>query len=162
MLQAGCGIYRPALTEGPDGVFKRRFILPPSPDPGSASCNDADLSQGDVWTMGVDCCGLLVDWEVAVSLLGPKVRLVWASDKDPDVKKYALEKYKMNIWYDDIFRSPSSTPVPRCRIYSAGFPCQPFSSAGQGLGLDDPRGSMSFGCRDYIDSQRPDVFILEK
>ena len=117
-------------------------MLPPSLDPGSASFNDADLSQGDVWTMGVDCCGLLIDWEAAVSLLGPRVRLVWASDNDPDVKKYALEKYKMDIWYDDVFRSSSSTPVPRFRIYSAGFPCQPFSTAGQGLGLDDPRGNI--------------------
>ena len=51
--------------------------------------------------------------------------------------------------------------MPRCRIYSAGFPCQPFSSAGQGLGLDDPRGNIFVGCRDYIDSQRPDIVILE-
>ena len=152
MLQAGCGIYRPVLIEGPDAVLKRRFVLPPPPEPGSASFNDADLNQEDVWTMGVDCCGILVDWEATVALLGSKARLVWASDSDPDVKQYALEKYKMDIWFDDIFRPAGGTPVPRCRIYSAGFPCQPFSSAGQGLGLDDPRGNVFFGCRDYIEA----------
>ena len=28
-------------------------------------------------------------------------------------------------------------------------------------GLQDPRGNIFFQCRDYIDSQRPECFILE-
>ena len=135
--------------------------MPPTPEEGPAPLGGADPKSEDVWTVGVDCCGLMVDWEAVQALLGRKARLVWASDSDPVVKKYVLEKYKMDVWYDNAFRLTSGPAVPRCRIYTAGFPCQPCSSAGQGFGLDDPRGNIFFGCRDYIDTQRPDIFILE-
>ena len=63
----------------------------------------------------------MVDWEAVLALLGRKARLVWASDSDPVVKKYVLEKYKMDIWYDNAFRLSDGPAVPRCRIYTAGF-----------------------------------------
>ena len=161
MLQAGCGIYRSVLTEGPDATLQRRFVLPPDPKEAAAPSNGAALPDDDVWTVGIDCCGLMVDWEAVHALLGRKARLVLASDSDPVIKMYVLEKYKMDCWYDNAFRLSDGPAVPRCRIYTAGFPCQPFSSAGQGLGLDDPRRNVFFGSRDYIDTQRPDIFILE-
>ena len=104
MLQAGCGIYRPVLAEGPDAVLKRRFILPPVPEVATALPGGAVAKTEEKWTVGIDCCGLMVEWEAILTLLGRKARLVWASDSDPIVKKYVLDKYKSDIWYDNVFR----------------------------------------------------------
>ena len=38
--------------------------------------------------------------EAILTLLGRRARLVWASDSDPVAKKYVLDKYKKDIWYD--------------------------------------------------------------
>lgn len=61
MLQSGCGIYRPVLTEGPDATLQRRFVLPPKSEDGALSQTDAAHPEDGVCTVGVDCCGLLVD-----------------------------------------------------------------------------------------------------
>ena len=80
LLRAGCGIYSPVVTEGPDDGLHRRFVLPPNSDCGAAPLTGAAQSQDDVRTVGADCCGLLVEWEATHALLGSKARLVWASD----------------------------------------------------------------------------------
>jgi DNA-cytosine methyltransferase len=42
-----------------------------------------------------------------------------------------------------------------------GFPCQPFSPAGKGQGLDDPRGAVLKHCLDYVRRKRPLLVIAE-
>ena len=52
--------------------------------------------------------------------------------------------------------------IPNFDILTAGFPCQPFSDAGLKQGFDDHkgRGTIFFNILDYIDKQRPNIFIL--
>ncbi|CAK9116165.1 unnamed protein product, partial [Durusdinium trenchii] len=63
-------------------------------------------------------------------------------------------------FYDDFMARDNAT-APQVHIYVAGFPCQSFAAAGKQRGLDDARGTVFFGCADYIRAQRPRVFLLE-
>ena len=50
-----------------------------------------------------------------------------------------------------------------CDWYGAGFPCQPFSSAGLGLGVDDcqKRGLLVADSLAYVVSKRPSLVVYE-
>lgn len=62
--------------------------------------------------------------------------------------------------YDDV-TTRDNAAAPQCDLYVAGFPCQPFSSAGQQRGFEDRRGKIFFNVLEYIQKQRPRVFVLE-
>jgi DNA (cytosine-5)-methyltransferase 1 len=64
--------------------------------------------------------------------------------------------------YLDLTKRDNKT-APNVDIYVAGFPCQPFSSAGLQQGFKDKRGrgKIFFHVLDYLSKQKPRVFILE-
>jgi DNA (cytosine-5)-methyltransferase 1 len=87
---------------------------------------------------------------------------MFSCDIDKNVKTQILENFPPKIWYDDLMtRKNRDSSTPAVDIYVAGFPCQSFSNSGLGLGFDDKRGMVFYGCADYIDSKRPRAFILE-
>ena len=51
--------------------------------------------------------------------------------------------------------------IPNHDILLAGFPCQPFSIAGKGLGFDDTRGTLFFNIEAIIREKQPQAFLLE-
>lgn len=51
--------------------------------------------------------------------------------------------------------------IPRHDVLTAGFPCQPFSSAGKKRGVRDPRGTLFQVIVDVLRSRRPRWFVLE-
>ena len=51
--------------------------------------------------------------------------------------------------------------IPNHDILLAGFPCQPFSIAGKGLGFDDTRGTLFFNIEAIIKEKQPQAFLLE-
>ena len=51
--------------------------------------------------------------------------------------------------------------IPDHDILAAGFPCQPFSHAGQKLGFEDTRGTLFFDILQIAKHRRPKVLFLE-
>lgn len=85
--------------------------------------------------------------------------IIWANDFD----KSAVEIYKYNIGniiQGDI-REIDENDIPECDVIVAGFPCQPFSSAGNRLGINDERGNLYLECLRIINAKKPKVVIFE-
>lgn len=51
--------------------------------------------------------------------------------------------------------------LPNSDVFLAGFPCQPFSSAGARKGTDDDRGNLYLKCLEYIDIHKPKIVLFE-
>jgi DNA (cytosine-5)-methyltransferase 1 len=87
---------------------------------------------------------------------------VFSCDNDPFVRQTIQNNFQPEKLYKDI-TTRQNTTAPYVDIYIAGFPCQPFSVAGKREGFDDAkgRGSIFFDIRNYIQIQKPKVFILE-
>lgn len=91
--------------------------------------------------------------------------IVWANDFD----KYAVQTYRENftnnIICDDINNIDFSA-LPNADIVIGGFPCQPFSIMGAGLGFEDIRGTVFFTIIALIKNliergNAPKVIVLE-
>ena len=52
--------------------------------------------------------------------------------------------------------------IPNHHILIGGFPCQPFSMAGNELGFKDTRGTLFFEIVKIAKQKRPDAMLLEK
>jgi len=55
----------------------------------------------------------------------------------------------------------SANEIPNHNILLAGFPCQPFSIIGKGLGFADTRGTLFFDIERILNEKQPDAFLLE-
>ena len=51
--------------------------------------------------------------------------------------------------------------IPEFDLFTGGFPCQPFSSAGKGFGELDPRGTLFYPILQIVDYHRPKHILLE-
>jgi DNA (cytosine-5)-methyltransferase 1 len=87
--------------------------------------------------------------------------IVWANEKD----KAACNTYRHNFGGGWLCESDICKVVPQSipdfDILTAGFPCQPFSIAGEQRGFRDPRGNLFFEIARIVDVKRPKVIFLE-
>lgn len=93
-------------------------------------------------------------------------RVVWANEKDPfavktyeknhcDVRLYDKGIEELSVLHDEL------EPID---VLTAGFPCQPFSVAGNKGGLNDPRGQVFFEIVRLLKefgTKRPKILLFE-
>lgn len=88
-----------------------------------------------------------------------EIQCVFSSEID----KFAVQTYSENfgeIPSGDITKIPSEK-IPDFDVLLAGFPCQPFSSAGLKKGFLDERGGMFFEVVRILKEKKPSAFLLE-
>ena len=82
---------------------------------------------------------------------------------EANFKEKSPKLFENGLFNDDIL-SIEPKNIPDFDILCAGFPCQPFSQAGQKKGFEedrDSRGNMFFIIRDIIKEKRPKAGFLE-
>ena len=84
---------------------------------------------------------------------------IWANDFDAD----AQAVYALNLGEIDgrDILTVEENEIPETDILTAGFPCQPFSNAGNRKGVHDSRGMLYKECLRIIESKMPKVIVFE-
>jgi DNA (cytosine-5)-methyltransferase 1 len=98
--------------------------------------------------------------EQACQSLGFKSECVLTSE----IKTSAIQVYQENFQPDKIWgdiTTISTQQIPDFDILLAGFPCQPFSSAGTRQGFLDTRGTLFFEIERILKDKSPFGFLLE-
>lgn len=104
--------------------------------------------------------GTRIGFEQACDEIGIQSQCVFTSE----IKNHAIAAYKSNFVdnevYGDITKIPPSA-IPDFDYMLAGFPCQPFSSAGKRKGFLDERGGLFFTILSILQEKLPEGFLLE-
>ena len=84
---------------------------------------------------------------------------VWANDFDKDAQRV----FRLNLGEidDRDIRTVPVEDIPECDIITAGFPCQPFSNAGNRKGVYDSRGELYLECLRIIENKKPRAVLFE-
>ena len=92
-------------------------------------------------------------------------RGVFAAEWEPTLKALYKVNFGIDAWGDlnDLSSDEIiARSVPDHHVLTAGFPCQPFSKAGDQLGFKDTnQGNLFFKVHDILRVKRPRYFILE-
>ncbi len=80
-----------------------------------------------------------------------------------EIDKHACNTYETNFGDNPYCDVSELDPIiiPNFDILCAGFPCQPFSIAGERKGFNDTRGTLFFDIARIIKAKQPKAFILE-
>lgn len=89
-------------------------------------------------------------------------KCVFASEINLNAVKTYLENHKLNqdLMHGDITQIKPGD-IPDHDVLCAGFPCQPFSQAGQKRGFEDTRGTLFFNILEILQEKRPKAYFLE-
>lgn len=89
-----------------------------------------------------------------------RIRTVWANDLNPvSCAVYESAFGTSEIVQGDVHEFHAE--IPQHDLLTAGFPCQPFSSAGKKQGIRDPRGTLFEEIVQILGKQSPRWFVLE-
>lgn len=106
----------------------------------------------------IDLFAGLGGFHVALEKLGHEC--VFASEKKENLASLYEENFNISVNRD--ITKIDISKIPSFDILCAGFPCQPFSKAGDQLGLDDKKnGNLFDKLVEIIDYHKPKYFILE-
>ena len=90
----------------------------------------------------------------------PRFKCVFACDIDDGIRRIYKDNYGLDV-HNDI-RTVDCDTLPDFDILCAGFPCQPFSIAGNGEGFNDKeKGNLFYDILTIVDAKTPRMCILE-
>ena len=89
-----------------------------------------------------------------------KVETIYANDICKNSEKIFNENFKIKLTLKDI-NDVNIDDIPKMNIMTAGFPCQPFSIAGNQLGFNDVRSNVFWKILEIINKYKPEIVILE-
>lgn len=81
-----------------------------------------------------------------------------------EIKDYAIKAYKNYFNNEKVagdITQISTADIEDFDFLLGGFPCQPFSAAGLGLGFEDTRGTLFFEIERILKEKQPYGFLLE-
>lgn len=90
-----------------------------------------------------------------------KVETVYANDIEKNSKKIYDANFETKLTLKDIHDIDVKKEIPKIDILTAGFPCQPFSIAGEKKGFDDTRSNVFWKLVEIIKYHKPKVVVLE-
>ena len=94
-----------------------------------------------------------------LGLIKAGFNVVWAND----ILKPAIQNYRHNIGeiYEGDITQVDANELPEADVVVGGFPCQPFSNAGNRLGTVDDRGNLYLECIRIIEAKHPKIVLFE-
>ncbi|MCQ2754834.1 MAG: DNA (cytosine-5-)-methyltransferase [bacterium] len=104
--------------------------------------------------------GIRIGFERAFKEKGFDTICVFSSE----IKDYAIKAYKNYFNNESVAGDITKIPANNIDDFDfllGGFPCQPFSAAGLGLGFDDTRGTLFFDIERILKEKKPYGFLLE-
>jgi DNA (cytosine-5)-methyltransferase 1 len=104
--------------------------------------------------------GIRLGFEQAFKEHNIETKCVFSSE----IKEYAVDTYKNYFNEDKVAGDITQIKCEEIGPFDfllAGFPCQPFSSAGKGLGFADTRGTLFFEIERILNYWKPYGFLLE-
>ncbi len=111
----------------------------------------------------IDLFAGLGGFHVALEELGGEC--VFAAEWEPTLNALYRDNFGLDVWSDVNDLGTDETiarEVPDHEVLAAGFPCQPFSKAGEQLGFEHTlQGRLFFKVFDILRVKRPRRFILE-
>eukprot|EP00959_Pyramimonas_sp_CCMP1952_P101306 2119311-Pyramimonas_sp.AAC.1 len=111
-------------------------------------------------TVGSVCTGWAAEAQALRNLQEPCTHL-FGCDKAKASRLFCESNFDIGMWFDDIYSREFRTTAPTCDIFSAGFPCQPYSMEGRHQGSNDERADVLGEILAYVKKNRPKVVMLE-
>ena len=88
-------------------------------------------------------------------------RVVGACEINPFARRVYAKRLGAPAWFPSDINEVTPDDIPEADLWVAGSPCQGFSHAGLGLGLDDPRSGLLRWLLHLLAQRRPRFFLLE-
>ncbi len=107
----------------------------------------------------IDLCSGTGAFNIILSKYGAKCVMSNDYDKASEIINKANNLCE-NFIYGDINKIDINT-IPNHNILTAGFPCQPFSIAGEKKGFDDERSNVFITILNILKVKNPEIVILE-
>lgn len=87
--------------------------------------------------------------------------VVYANEYDKNACKNYRENHPGTILSEGDIKELDPASMPDFEVFTGGFPCQPYSLAGNKEGLADVRGTLFFDIVRILKSKKPEAFLLE-